>query len=200
MTEAKVAFIPRVVGSTRATDRFYGLVLTDTRALLVFEWAFNRVLSLAGMFGGLACGVVLAIVLNAPGTTPVYLVLGLMILGPLVARVFMPRNKVDYDAMTAEGLARLQGTIDIPYASLVNLSIERPNRRVFPRLRLERAEASGGRTTLAFALRPEPAWFRARRREGLKPTAVHEAYAADVRKAFTTALPPEVASRVRVSP
>lgn len=200
MNEAKVAFIPRVVGSTRVTDRFYGLVLTDTRALLVFEWAFNRVLSFAGMFGGLACGVVLAIALNTRGNTPIYLVLGFMILGPLVARVFMPRNHVDYDAMTPEGLAGLQGTIDIPYASLVKLSVERPDRRVFSRLRLERVDASGGRTTLAFALRPEPAWFRARRREGLSPTAAHEAYAADVRKAFSTALPPEVASRVLVSP
>lgn len=199
VAETKIALVPRIIATARGIDRYYGLVLTDLRAIFVLEWTFRRDLALLGLFGGFACGIVLAVILNAQGNLPIFLVVGLGFIGGTIPRAFNRRRTVGYDALSPDDLARLEGTIVVPFTALERLSIARASPRVPYRLNLDHIGEDGHRGSLRFVVRPEPTWLRAQGRTGAKIKAAYDAHAASVRQAFEKALPPDVASKVLAS-
>ena len=172
--EAKIALVPSVV-VTGLTQRRYGLMLTDSRALFVLQRSLSLPVLLVSVGGGGAAGAILATLANLGGTT--------------TALAFA------IGGLLGMGVACRKGALAIPYGSIHALVLEK-NSRIVSRLWITYDASAGMRHELRALLLPDTRWVRSRGDSGVKPREAYAEYTESVRQAFVRAFPPDVASKV----
>jgi len=196
VAETKVALVPSVVIVSRLTQRQYGLVLTDARALFVLQRTLRLPVLWAAMGVGVAAGLLLAAGANVRSTTTILLlILAGVSLALLPARAVMRQRIPDYATMTPDQLAAWSGTLSVPYISIQSVAL-RKVRTVSSRLTIIYRHQGGSLRELRATLLPDLRWVRARMDAGVNARAAYAEYAGSVRQAVTRALPSELAERV----
>ena len=192
--EAKIALVPSVV-VTGLTQRRYGLMLTDSRALFVLQRSLSLPVLLASVGGGGAAGAILATLANLGGTTTAlaFAIGGLLGMG--VAWAGMRERIPDYATLDPDQLAGRKGALAIPYGSIHALVLEK-NSRIVSRLWITYDASAGMRHELRALLLPDARWVRSRGDSGVKPREAYAEYTESVRQALVRALPPAIASKV----
>lgn len=195
VAETKIALVPLVV-VTGLTQRRYGLVLTDARAIFVLQRSLSLPVFYASSGVGGAAGTILATLANMGSTTTVFALSIGAFFGMALAWSGMRESIPNYATLTPDQLAGRKGALAIPYASIQALVVDK-GRRFSSRLLMTYLDSAGMRREFYGVLLPETRWLQSRVRAGVKGREAVSEYVESVRQALRRALPPELVSKVR---